>query len=121
MSSNKARHWQLFSSTLLRRREPRPETSIGYRPKSAQNALQVFKIGLGPLATIDDIAGLWGRLMDRRREGRQLPDGVDAEALADKVRRLMLGEQLRLLELADRAAMAAGSLRERLVAAGVEG
>jgi hypothetical protein len=46
MSSKKAHQSLLFSSTYLRRREPILEISIGYNPNSAQNALQVLKIGL---------------------------------------------------------------------------
>ncbi len=64
----------------------------------------------------------WAELLDRAREGeRRLPGGVDAAALAAKLRRLVPAEQLAVLEVADRVALGTGSLRERLAAAGVEG
>jgi hypothetical protein len=76
---------------------------------------------LGPLAGMRDVSALWGELLDLAREGERLPDRVNAEELAGKVRRLTVGEQLGLLELADRTAMGDGSLRERLIAAGIGG
>jgi hypothetical protein len=71
---------------------------------------------LGPLATIDDISTAWARLLYRIEEGRS-PLGIDAAALATKVRELSLPEKVAVLEVADRVALGTGSWRERLAAA----
>jgi hypothetical protein len=75
---------------------------------------------LGPLATMRQVGALWAEVLDRDREGQHLP-GVDAEALARKLRQMTTAEQIAVLEVADRAALAAGPLRARLAAAGVGG
>jgi hypothetical protein len=64
MSSKKACQPLLFSSTYLRRRKPTPEISIGYSPNSAQNALQVLKIGLSHRSSSSSqaLAGCRGRM-----------------------------------------------------------
>ena len=91
------------------------------RPQfSLQEAAVLVRL-LPPLPGMRDISALWAELLDCAREGERLPDGVNAEALANKMRRLTLGEQLGLLELADQVAVGAGSLRERLVSAGMKG
>jgi hypothetical protein len=75
---------------------------------------------LGPLAAMREMSALWAEPLDRARDGGTLP-GVVAEALARKLRQLTPAEQVAVLEVADRAALGTGSLRERLAAAGVEG
>jgi hypothetical protein len=73
---------------------------------------------LGSLATMRQVGALWAEVLDRAREGRTLP-GVDAEALARKLRQLTTAEQIAVLEVADRVALAAGPLRARLARAGI--
>jgi hypothetical protein len=73
---------------------------------------------LGPLASVRDAGRLWAEVLDRHRDRLPLP-GVDAERLAAKLRRLVPAELVALLEVADRVALATGSLRERLAAAGI--
>lgn len=74
---------------------------------------------LGGLATMRDVGRLWAEVLDRARDGLRLPS-VDAERLSRKLRQLVPAEQVAVLEVADRVALdAEGSLRERLVAAGL--
>ena len=93
---------------------------VVHRPQLTIREAGVLGQLWGPLAALDDVGGLWAELLERHREGPPLPDGVDAEELANKVRRLSLAERLGLLELADQVAAALGSLRERLAVAGVK-
>jgi hypothetical protein len=72
---------------------------------------------LGGFATLRDLSRLWAEVTDRSRDG-SLP-GVDAEVLVRKLRQLGSAEQVAVLEAADRVALARGSIRERLAAAGV--
>jgi hypothetical protein len=73
---------------------------------------------LPPLSSWRDAHRLWAEMADRHREQQPLP-GVDGEQLASRLRALAGPERLALLEIADRAAVAGGSVRERLAAAGV--
>jgi hypothetical protein len=73
---------------------------------------------LPALSSWRDAARLWAEIADRHRERRPLPD-VDGEQLASRLRALSGPELVALLEVADRAGLAEGSVRERLVAAGV--
>ena len=74
---------------------------------------------LGGFARMRDASRVWAEVLDRARDGLPLP-GVDAEVLVRKLRQLGSAEQVAVLEVADRAALAQGSIRERLAAAGVE-
>lgn len=74
---------------------------------------------LGGLASMRDVGRLWAEVLDHARDGRALP-GVEPERLSRKLRQLVPAEQIAVLEIADRVALGAeGSLRERLVAAGL--
>jgi hypothetical protein len=73
---------------------------------------------LPPLAAWRDAARLWAEVADRHRERLPLPN-VDGEQLAARLRGLAAPELLALLEVADRAGLAEGSVHERLTAAGL--
>jgi hypothetical protein len=75
---------------------------------------------LGGLASMHEARTLWAVLQGNAREGLA-PPSVDPEQLAGKLRRLSNAEQLALLEIADRVALAPGTIRQRLAAAGIEG
>jgi hypothetical protein len=72
---------------------------------------------LPALSAWRDAARLWAEVADRHREHRPLP-GVDGEQLAARLHALAAPELLALLEVADRAGLAQGSVRERLAAVG---
>jgi hypothetical protein len=73
---------------------------------------------LGGLATLDQARVLWAVLQDEARDGRA-PPGIDPGKLAARLRALTSGELVAVLETADRVALAQGTIRERLAAAGV--
>jgi hypothetical protein len=73
---------------------------------------------LGGLATLGEARVLWAMLQDEARDGRA-PPGIEPEKLAARLRALTSGELVAVLEVADRVALAPGSIRERLAAAGV--
>jgi hypothetical protein len=75
---------------------------------------------LGRLASMQEARTLWALLLDDARDGR-VPPGVDPEQLAGRLRALTSSEMVALLEVADRVALAKGTIRERLVEAGVRG
>ena len=90
-----------------------------HRPELTIQEWAVIVQLLGAFATLRDLSRLWAEVMDRSRDG-SLP-GIDAETLTRKLRQLVPAEQVAALEVADRAALAQGSIRERLAAAGIEG
>jgi hypothetical protein len=90
-----------------------------HRPEFTIQEWAVIVQLLGAFATLRDLSRLWAEVMDRSRDG-SLP-GIDAETLTRKLRQLVPAEQVAVLEVADRAALAQGSIRERLAAAGIEG
>jgi len=90
-----------------------------HRPEFTIQEWAVIVQLLGAFATLRDLSRLWAEVMDRSRDG-SLP-GIDAETLTRKLRQLVPAEQVAALEVADRAALAQGSIRERLAAAGIEG
>ena len=73
---------------------------------------------LGGLATLQDARVLWAVLQDEARDGRA-PPGIDPEQLAGRLRAMTSGELVAVLEVADRVALAQGTIRERLAAVGV--
>ena len=73
---------------------------------------------LGGLATLDEARVLWAVLQDDARDGRA-PPGIEPEPLAARLRALTSGELVAVLEVADRVARASGTIREKLMLAGV--
>jgi hypothetical protein len=98
----------------------RYDALAGDRPVLAVDEWGVVAQLLRGLAGVRDISALWAELLDRAREGER-PPGVDAEELACKLRRMVPVEQITGLEVADQVAAGTGSLRERLIAAGIGG
>ena len=76
------------------------------------------RVTVSGLDSVRDAGRLWAEVLDCARDGRRLP-GVEPETLARKLRQMTVAEQIAALEVADRVAVAAGTLRERLAAAGV--
>jgi hypothetical protein len=76
---------------------------------------------IGELASIHDAQLVWAAVQNAARDRRPLPGIDDPERLAIKLRRATAAELLGVLEIADRVALAPGSLplRERLRQAGV--
>ena len=92
--------------------------AIGRRPELDLHQWNVVLHLLPPLAAWRDATRLWAEVADRHRERLPLPN-VDGEQLASRLRALAAPELLALLEVADRAGLAEGSVPERLAAAGV--
>jgi hypothetical protein len=90
---------------------------VDHRPEFTLKEWAVIVQLLGAFASIRDLSRLWAEITDRARDG-SLP-GVDAEALVRKLRQIGSAEQVAVLEVADRAALAQGSIRERLATAGL--
>jgi hypothetical protein len=88
-----------------------------HRPEFTLREWAVIVQLLGAFASIRDLSRLWAEVLDRARDW-SLP-GVDAEVLVRKLRQLGSAEQVTVLEVADRVALAQGSIRERLAAAGM--
>ena len=92
---------------------------VDHRPEFTLQEWSVIVQLLGAFASFRDLSRLWAEVLDRARDG-SLP-GVDAEALVRKRRQLVPAEQVAVLEVADRAALAQGDIRTRLAAAGLTG
>ena len=93
--------------------------ATGRRPELDRHQWNVVLHLLPPLAAWRDAARLWAEVADRHRERLPLPN-VDGEQLASRLRGLAAPELLALLEVADRAGLAEGSVHERLTAARVK-
>src|SRR5688572_7808288 len=92
--------------------------ATGRRPELDLHQWNVVLHLLPPLSAWRDATRLWAEVADRHREQLPLPN-VDGEQLAARLRGLRGPELLALLEVADRAGLAEGSVHERLAAAGV--
>jgi len=73
-------------------------------PELSAAELAIVRRLLPPLAGMDALSSLWGRVADLGRDGRLRP-AAQAEDLARRLRGLTLGEAVGLLEAIDRAAL----------------
>jgi hypothetical protein len=96
----------------------RYDTLASQQPELSLAEWAVVVQMLGGLATLSEARTLWAAVQDDARDRRALP-GIEPEQLAARLRRLTSGELLALLEVADKVALASGTIRERLASVGL--